>query len=108
MSRNSTEIGEGRNLVGTSLRTIDINNPGAMANKTVGRFENVVNADAQSNLLNHLEKCECTILWRRLSACLLTLLAYLALMLSSMLSALGFWKSSGEIWTRSAIVVCKD
>ncbi len=36
----------------------------------------------------------------------LTLLAYLALTLSSILSALGFWKSSGEICTRSDIVVC--
>ncbi len=37
----------------------------------------------------------------------LTLLAYLALTLSSILSALGFWKSSGEICTKSDIVVCQ-
>lgn len=35
------------------------------------------------------------------------LLAYLALMLSSMASLLFLWKSSGVIWTRSAIFVLR-
>ena len=34
-----------------------------------------------------------------------TLFEYFALRLSSMASPLGFWKSSGEIWTRSEMVV---
>lgn len=37
---------------------------------------------------------------------MLTLLAYLALMLSSMACMLFLWKSSGVIWTKSAILVC--
>ena len=40
--------------------------------------------------------------------CKKTLLAYLVLMLSSIASALGFWNSSGVIWTRSEIVVCRE
>lgn len=35
-----------------------------------------------------------------------TLLAYLALILSSIATALNFEKSSGEIWIKSEMVVC--
>ncbi len=39
----------------TSL-TIDIGDPGAVADKAIGRFEDVIQTDTEAYLLNHLRQ----------------------------------------------------
>lgn len=65
MIRNSTEgyqphfLTSRFNLVSRSrvreLLTIDIDNTSAMANETIRSLQNIIHADAETDLLNHLE-----------------------------------------------------
>ena len=75
-----------------------------MANQTVGGAQYIVKAYAKPDLLYYLKRYY----HRKLRAeqILSTLLAYLALMLSSTLSPLGLSTSSGDIWTKSLSLVC--
>ena len=75
-----------------------------MANQTVGGAQYIVKAYAKPDLLYYLKSCYHGRL--RAKERLFTLLAYFALMLSSILSPLGLSASSGHIWTKSLSVLC--
>lgn len=72
-----------------------------MPNQTIRGFQQVIEADAQADFLNHLESYQSG-MSRRLrgisvAPSVRTLLAYFSLMLSSIATALYLEKSSGDI-----------
>ena len=76
-----------------------------MTDETFRGPEHIPERDAETNLLNHLNvhgQMGIPLEARRRGR---TLFEYLVLMLSWMASMLFFRKSSGVIWTRSAILV---
>lgn len=78
-----------------------------MAYETIGGGQYIIDTDAKTDFLDDLisrfnhpshEQNDFQLTKN-------TLLEYFALMLSSMASTLGFSRSSGEIWTKSEMVV---
>lgn len=72
-----------------------------MPNQTIRGFQQVIEADAQADFLNHLKSYQPG-MFRRLRCIFVvpsvrTLLAYFSLMLSSIATALYLEKSSGDI-----------